>query len=40
VAEIEERAGRELALMQPYSPYPPRAYLGSTARSARHAGAL
>jgi hypothetical protein len=40
VAEIEERAGRELALMQPYSLYPPQAYLGSTARGAWRARAL
>jgi hypothetical protein len=40
VAEIEERVGRELALMQPYSLYPPRAYLGSTAHGPWRARAL
>jgi len=31
VAEVEERVGRELAMVQPYSLYPPHVYLGSTA---------
>jgi hypothetical protein len=40
VAEIEERVGRELALMQPYSLYPPRAYLGLIAHGPSRARAL
>jgi hypothetical protein len=40
VAEIEEQVGRELALMQPYSLYPPHVYLGSTAHGPRRARAL
>lgn len=36
IAEVEEAVGRELALMQPYSLYPPHAYLrsGQPARAA------